>query len=1210
MRKRQFGEGKLIDAASLNTAQNYSELNAKEIAEDSRIKGVISGCSVIPDPVSTHTIIITSSVLRTQVGERIVIPYNLNLILEPTTVVTSTGEFWLTVFVDYDYNKTLPDTDTDGVSYYKQYDNWFVISIEEGVVSSTGSAVKPTNSSTGLIICDILYNSALVSTGLITLSDIDTSRQEHNSNHYHNNFNQLEVITDGLHDSRTTNPHSVTKTQVGLGNVTNNAQVIKIDNSTTGNIPTWATSTGDYLTSVGYSIENNLIGSTTAIANSHAIKTYIDDVLSLKDSFIYKGEIDCSINPNYPAGNTGDLYEITSSGLIGGISGKVTSTGDIIICLDDDVPSGNEASVGEFWIIIQGKNNIYVTGADKATFGEIAKFIDTSGRKLTSSGFIAQDATTYQIGLVQLSDSYIGTSSGLAVTEKALSDGLAQFSNVTNDAQLKRESEDYITFGYKEFPIGTDIILVETSSTGLITSTGKYKLQLNSITISEDINAIHKTSTGELYTLTEKFVLVDDDEFLIEDSDDSYIKKKILLSSLIDKFYVPPTKTIHISSTGDIGELSITSTGIKLISITSNLDYLNSYPSNNNTWETTGSLNTARLTLAGAGVQDAALSFGGIDELSFSSAVTEKFNGSTWVATGSLNTDVVGLAGCGIQSSALSFGGEKGTPSAITEKFNGSTWSTDAGWNLNTARSYLAGCGTQNAGLSFGGSTGSDSVVTEKFNGLTWSTAGGWDLNTAISYLAGCGVQSSALSFGGYISTWSAISEKFNGSTWTATGNLNTARYGLAGCGTQNAGLSFGGNNASYLETVEKYNGSTWVVTGSLNTARLASAGSGVQNSGLSIGGSTGAASTITEKFNEGYKLKLNIVALENTTDNTAVTKREISTHESNCSFKIKCPAVISYGILCERIFSTLSSTGLATSAGITFLNYGYWEATGDLNTARRGLAGSGTQNAGLSFGGDTGAISAVTEKFNGSTWTATGDLNTARSSLSGCGTQNSGLSFGGSTGSPSAVTEKFNGSTWVASGNLNTARYGLAGSGTQNAGLSFGGSTGSDSVVTEKFNGLTWVASGNLNTARYGLAGSGTQNAGLSFGGNTGAVSGISEKFNGSTWSNSGSLNTARRYLAGSGTQNAGLSFGGNTGSYSAITEKFNGSTWVATEDLNTARYGLAGSGTQNSGLSFGGDTGSYSAITEKFNYNADISELYSTVDCYVDKSNIVIEY
>lgn len=45
------------------------------------------------------------------------------------------------------------------------------------------------------------------------------------SEHVHSNKAQLDLVTDGDHDARTDNPHTVTKTQVGLGNVDNVEQI-------------------------------------------------------------------------------------------------------------------------------------------------------------------------------------------------------------------------------------------------------------------------------------------------------------------------------------------------------------------------------------------------------------------------------------------------------------------------------------------------------------------------------------------------------------------------------------------------------------------------------------------------------------------------------------------------------------------------------------------------------------------------------------------------------------------------------------------------------------------------------------------------------------------------------------------------------------------------------------------------------------------------
>ena len=136
----------------------------------------------------------------------------------------------------------------------------------------------------------------------------------------------------------------------------------------------------------------------------------------------------------------------------------------------------------------------------------------------------------------------------------------------------------------------------------------------------------------------------------------------------------------------------------------------------------------------------------------------------------------------------------------------------------------------------------------------------------------------------------------------------------------------------------------------------------------------------------------------------------------------------------------------------------GSWSSGGNLNTARFGLAGAGTQTAGLSFGGYGSANTNVTEEYNGTSWSAGGSLNTARRGLAGAGTQTAGLSFGGYGSAVSGVTEEYDGSSWAAGGDLNTARRYLAGAGTQTAGLSFGGYGSAVSGVTEEYDGSSWA--------------------------------------------------------------------------------------------------------------------------------------------------------
>ena len=70
----------------------------------------------------------------------------------------------------------------------------------------------------------------------------------------------------------------------------------------------------------------------------------------------------------------------------------------------------------------------------------------------------------------------------------------------------------------------------------------------------------------------------------------------------------------------------------------------------------------------------------------------------------------------------------------------------------------------------------------------------------------------------------------------------------------------------------------------------------------------------------------------------------------------------------------------------------GSWASGGNLNTARRGLGGDGTQTAAWVVGGYTGANSATHEHYDGSSWTEVADINTARYSGSAMGTQTAAI--------------------------------------------------------------------------------------------------------------------------------------------------------------------------------------------------------------------------
>jgi len=63
--------------------------------------------------------------------------------------------------------------------------------------------------------------------------------------------------------------------------------------------------------------------------NWDKVDTAVNALLESNDAMVFKGIIDCSGNPNYPAANAGHVYKISVAGKIGGASGAVVEAGDV-----------------------------------------------------------------------------------------------------------------------------------------------------------------------------------------------------------------------------------------------------------------------------------------------------------------------------------------------------------------------------------------------------------------------------------------------------------------------------------------------------------------------------------------------------------------------------------------------------------------------------------------------------------------------------------------------------------------------------------------------------------------------------------------------------------------------------------------------------------------------------------------------------------------
>lgn len=93
--------------------------------------------------------------------------------------------------------------------------------------------------------------------------------------------------------------------------------------------------------------------SDTIIPSQKAIKTYIDGMIAANDAMVFKGVINASTNPNYPAADAGHTYRISVAGKIGGASGPNVEVGDMLLCTVDATAAGTQAAVGANWAIIQ-----------------------------------------------------------------------------------------------------------------------------------------------------------------------------------------------------------------------------------------------------------------------------------------------------------------------------------------------------------------------------------------------------------------------------------------------------------------------------------------------------------------------------------------------------------------------------------------------------------------------------------------------------------------------------------------------------------------------------------------------------------------------------------------------------------------------------------------------------------------------------------------
>ena len=167
--------------------------------------------------------------------------------------------------------------------------------------------------------------------------------------------------------------------------------------------------------------ENDMFSnSSTAVPSQSSVKAYVDSVVV--GVFEYKGTIDCSSNPYYPAALTGDVYKVSVAGKIGGSAGIVVAVGDSIYCSEPN-GGGSQDMVGAAFNVLEYNIDIQeLAGAGLSVNGVALDVnVDDATIEINADTLRIKDAgVTYaKIQNVSASDKLLGRSTaGAGVVEE------------------------------------------------------------------------------------------------------------------------------------------------------------------------------------------------------------------------------------------------------------------------------------------------------------------------------------------------------------------------------------------------------------------------------------------------------------------------------------------------------------------------------------------------------------------------------------------------------------------------------------------------------------------------------------------------------------------------------------------------------------------------------------------------------------------------
>jgi hypothetical protein len=205
---------------------------------------------------------------------------------------------------------------------------------------------------------------------------------------------------------------------------------------------------------------------TTQIATTAFVTGAVNAIIAAADAMVFKGVVDCSTNPDYPAADRGWTYKVSVAGKIGGASGVNVEAGDTLLCLTDGTASGDQATVGAQWNITQANLDGAVIGPVSSVDGYFALFSGTSGRLLTSVS-----PTAVKVALAISAGDVSGLDAAIAANS-AVTANTAKVTNATHtgdaagDTALTLQSAAISGKAEVTAELGVDYMLIGDASDG------------------------------------------------------------------------------------------------------------------------------------------------------------------------------------------------------------------------------------------------------------------------------------------------------------------------------------------------------------------------------------------------------------------------------------------------------------------------------------------------------------------------------------------------------------------------------------------------------------------------------------------------------------------------------------------------------------------------------------------------------------------------